>query len=123
LDTFFSGFSQWGFVSSGDELPYLPEHTGQLRLGLNAERWELWGSYRWQSQMREEPGSGPATLGLHTDSLAIIDLTAMYRVSDQWRVHLMLQNLANESSVVSHRPFGARPNRPRSTVLRIKYTN
>ena len=53
---FLSGFPQWGLVREGDELPYLPRHRVQARVGLSGVAWELSAALKHQVKMREEPG-------------------------------------------------------------------
>jgi len=121
-ETFLSGFSQWGTVIAGDELPYLPEHTVQLQAGVSNERWRFWGTAKSRSEMRELPGAGSISQDLHSDSLTTLDLTAGLFVNEHWEGQLIVQNVGDEASIVSHRPFGARPNRSRAIIGRVKYS-
>ena len=57
-ETFFSGFSQWGLVRAGDELPYVPESTGNARVSFFRNDWSVEASLDFQSKMREVPGLG-----------------------------------------------------------------
>ena len=118
---FFSGFSQWGLVQKGDAVPYIPEHSGQLRLGLAASNWGLDATVKMREQTREVPGAGSVVSDLHSDGYAILDLGANYQLNERTRLGLVVHNVTDEAAIVSHRPFGARPNRPRSVVGRIVY--
>ena len=120
-ESFFSQFSQWGLVRKGDALPYLPEHRGQLQVGLVADRWRVWTSVNAQSQMREEAGKGDIDLGLYADSFTTVDVSGVWVLDDHWEAQLRIKNVLDESAVVSHRPYGARPNRTRSVMGSIKY--
>ena len=120
-ESFFSQFSQWGLVRKGDALPYLPEHRGQLQVGLVADRWRVWTSVNAQSQMREEAGKGDIDLGLYADSFTTVDVSGVWVIDDHWEAQLRIKNVLDESAVVSHRPYGARPNRTRSVMGSIKY--
>ena len=119
--TFYSGFPQWGLVREGDELPYLPESIARLEVLLIKDDWELLGAVKHQSSMREEPGQGPIEEGLYGEELTIVDLSASWHFSESGTLQLLMTNLADEQKIVAHRPFGARPNRPFSAVLRVKY--
>ncbi|MEM7100262.1 MAG: TonB-dependent receptor [Pseudomonadota bacterium] len=118
---FLSQFVQWGVVEEGDELPYLPEHLGRLQLTLDSGRWTLGASIRFQSQMREEPGDGDIEDGLHTDDLLVVDLEASWLFSTQTMLQLIVQNVDDDASIVAHRPFGARPNRGRAVIARLRH--
>ena len=119
---FLSGFSQWGLVREGDELPYLPRHRAFARMGLVGGAWELSAAVKHQVRMREEPGTGPVADGLHADALTTVDLTASWRPRESTLLQLVVGNLTNEAAIVSHRPFGARPNRPRWLTVRVRQT-
>ena len=120
-ESFFSQFSQWGLVRKGDALPYLPAHRGQLQVGLVADRWRVWTSVNAQSQMREEAGKGDVDLGLHADRFTTVDVSGVWVIDDHWEAQFRVKNVLDESAVVSHRPYGARPNRTRSVMGSIKY--
>ena len=119
--SFLSQFPQWGLVRRGDELPYLPEHIGRASASLMTGRWEASAAVRGQAQMREEPGYENLEDGLHADGFLVLDLALSRRFGDTMLVQFLVGNATDEAAIVSHRPFGARPNRPRSLVGRIKY--
>ena len=119
---FLSQFSQWGLVRVGDELPYLPAHVGRAGLRLLHGRWDASAVVRGQTQMRERPGSEAIEDDLHTDGFLVLDLSLRRTFLDAWLAQLTLSNATDEAAIVSHRPFGARPNRPRSIVARVKYS-
>ncbi|RZO74853.1 MAG: TonB-dependent receptor [OM182 bacterium] len=119
--TFFSGFSQWGLVKAEDELPYLPEHTGQIGIGIEGGKWSLISNIKFQSKMREEPGQGVIEEGLHADDYVTADVTASYFHNDKMTIQIIMQNVTDEAVIIAHRPYGARPNHPRSLIGRIKY--
>ena len=119
--SFLSQFPQWGLVRRGDELPYLPEHIGRASARLMTGRWEASAAVRGQAQMREEPGYESLEDGLHADGFLVLDLALSRRFGDATLVQFLVGNATDEAAIVSHRPFGARPNRPRSLVARIKY--
>ena len=119
--SFLSQFAQWGLVRSGDELPYLPEHVGRATAKLAAGPWEASVGLRGQAQMRETPGQQAIADGLHTDGYAVLDIAVGRRFGEALLVQFLLGNALDEAAIVAHRPFGARPNRPRSLVARMKY--
>lgn len=120
--TFLSNFSQWGIVQAGDSLPYLPTHLGQALFGVTGNRWDVNATLKFQEQMREVPGSGALDQALHADGYISMDLSAGWQATKDLKLQLTVQNVTNESAIISHRPFGARPNMPRSFIVRLKYT-
>ena len=91
-------------------------------MGLVGGVWELSAAVKHQVKMREEPGTGPVADGLHADALTTVDLTASWRPRESTLLQLVVGNLTNEAAIVSHRPFGARPNRPRWLTVRVRQT-
>ena len=120
--SFLSSFSQWGAVEKGDELPYLPEHVARVQLGLQTWQWDAYIAINHQSEMRNEAGTGHDELAQFTDAYTTVDLSAAWQVRPQWLVQLSIDNLTNEEAIVSWRPFGARPLKPRSVRGRVKYS-
>lgn len=118
--SFLSGFSQWSLVQEGDALPYLPTHRAQLRLGLADGAWELAAALKFQSPMREEPGVDAVESGLHADALTTLDITGTRQLRESTRAQVIVGNVTNEVAIVAHRPYGARPNRPRWITLRLQ---
>jgi len=118
---FSSSFNQWGIVSKGDELPYTPEHTARLDVGLSAYSWDSNIAIKYRSEMLETAGTGVALQGVKAEALTTIDWAGNYYVDDQLSFQLKVENIADEIKVVSRRPLGARPNKPRSFVASAKY--
>ena len=46
--SFFSNYIAWGIVQIGDQLPYIPEHSGVASVSLESEVWSLIGSVKFQ---------------------------------------------------------------------------
>ena len=120
-NSFLSQFSQWGLVKKGDELPYVPEYVGRWQVGLGNGEWSVDGAVKYQHEMREGPGIGALIPGRQTESLATLDLSGTWYISDSLTVKLMVRNATDESAIVSHRPYAARPNLPRMIMGQVKY--
>tara|TARA_R110000751_G_scaffold98096_4_gene190888 strand:+ start:45444 stop:47669 length:2226 start_codon:yes stop_codon:yes gene_type:complete len=119
--SFNSTFSQWGNVTVGDELPYLPENQFNLQVGLAGENWQLDLAYKYVAEMSEASGTGVELSGAMTSDISQIDLAAWYQINDSLRLYSKLDNLTDEANIVSRRPFGARPGKPRQFMLGAKY--
>ena len=107
-------------MRAGDELPYVPESTGNARVSFFRNDWSVEASLDFQSKCGV-PGAGLINEDLHADDFTTIDLTVSYRASETLTWQLLLLMPSDEAAIVSHRPFGARPNRPRSLIGRVKY--
>ncbi len=129
-DRFVSNFSLWnpGFfegvqlpVRPGDELPYTPAHQARFQAGLESLRWSANLAISYVSEMREVPGQGSYREGESTDDYALVELSSSYDLTDEWSVTFIVENLTDKATIVSRRPFGARPNLPRQFKLGISY--
>jgi Fe(3+) dicitrate transport protein len=120
-NTFRSDFSQWGSVESGDELPYLPDHQFNLQWGLGTDIWQVAISYKYIAKMLEAAGTGTELEGVSADSVNQFDLSAWFQFDPSLRVYAKLDNLTDEVDIISRRPFGARPGKPRQFILGAKY--
>ena len=114
---FSSSFSQWGNVSEGDELPYVPNHQLNVKAGLEKDKWDMNLSVSYTGSMKESAGNNADEV----DSYVVTDLAAAYQVSKPLRLQLVVDNVFDEVAVVSRRPFGARPNKPRTINASLKY--
>ena len=118
---FESEFSQWGQVKIGDELPYLPEHQVSLEVGLAGDNWRLVSLVKYVSAMSEAAGDNTELSGFETDEIVQMDLSASYRLNDNIKFYGKVDNVTDEISMVSRRPFGARPGKPRQISAGFKY--
>lgn len=119
--SFLSQFSQWKLVKKGDELPYVPKYVGRWQVGIESSRWALNAALKYQHEMREAPGVGSLIPGKQTESLATLDLSATWFLNDDLNLRVMVRNATDESAIVSHRPYAARPNLPRMLLAEVKY--
>ena len=120
-NSFESDFSQWGSVTQGDELAYLPEHQINLQISLKGAKWQVNTNFKYISEMLESAGLNTELSGLSTESMINIDLSAYYQYNSQLKLYTKIDNLSDEINIVSRRPFGARPSKPRQVIAGIKY--
>jgi Fe(3+) dicitrate transport protein len=122
LESFASEDPIFGAVSKGDELPYVPRHEGRVNVGFELAPAGGYLSANYVSRMREQAGSGPLAQALTTDSQLTLDAGLQYQFQEpvRLRVYVQARNLLDEHSLASRRPFGARPNPPRSLQLGAK---
>ena len=120
-ESFLSQFSQWGLVNFGDELPYIPRHVGRLDISFTRGYWSFDFATKHQHEMREVPGAGPVEDRLHTETLTSIDLAVTRTINKKFEIQLLIRNVGDVAKIISHRPYGARPNAPRAILGRIGY--
>ncbi len=120
-NNFSSDFALWRDISKGDPVPYLPAHQAALNVGLDTENWRHRLSIKYIGEMNEQAGVNGDLDGKKTPSLTIIDLASIYYLSPAVEAYLNIDNLLDRQEIVSRRPFGARPNKPREIKIGAKY--
>lgn len=118
--SFTSDNPQWGDVSVGDELPYLPAHQLTVQAGIGGDDWEFSASGRFNSSMRDIAGNGDVTEDQRTDAFFVVDLAANYDFGDVGIGYVTVGNLLDRANIVSRRPYGARPSAPRLIIFGYK---
>lgn len=120
-NSFSSDFDEWGDVASGDALPYLPEQLLWVSAGAEGERWSADLSATYVGEMREVAGQGTIPAGERIDSALIFDLAASWRIAGELELFGKVENLFDETYLAARRPSGARPGRPRTAFLGVRY--
>jgi Fe(3+) dicitrate transport protein len=116
-NSFVSGFSEWGNVNKGDELPYLPPHQLQLGTGLAGARWDLSLSAVYVDAMRVVAGQGSVPANERTDEHWVVDIAGSYSATANLSLFARLENAFDETYVAARRPAGLRPGRPRTGLV------
>ena len=119
--SFDSTFAQWGDVTKGDELPYLPNHQLTFNLGLEGNAWSFNLAMKYRSSMKEVAGTGQPLSGVEVPSLTTVNVSAAYELGNYGRIYAKVDNLFDEAEIVSRRPYGARSGVPRQFTLGYKY--
>ena len=120
-EAFNSDFAQWGEVRKGDELPYLPTHQATFNLGIDGDVWRINMALKYISAMNEAAGRGVALSGVKTDASTVIDVSASYDIGQYGRIYAKVDNITDEADIISRRPYGARPSKPRQFSIGYKY--
>ena len=119
-NSFVSDNPQFGAVQRGDELPYVPEHQGSVSAGAVFPTFGVNLTGRAMSAMRESAGQGEASPSELTDAHVVFGALLWFSPVDWAQIYLKADNLFNEQYIVSRRPFGARPGRPRFVALGLR---
>jgi Fe(3+) dicitrate transport protein len=118
--SFNSSFDEWGNVTDGDELPYIPEHQVYVHAGVEADKWLVNASAKFVDEMRTVAGSGSIPSGSGTDEHIVLDVTGEYEVYKDTRLFATVYNVTDEEYVAARRPAGARPGAPRTVLAGLK---
>jgi len=120
--SFVSDYPLWGTVEEGDRLPYVPEHQGSVELVLATRKAGLGVTGSLRGPMRDVAGQGPIPEIERVPATATFDLSADWSFTEELRLYGLVRNLTDAATVVSLRPYGARPDAPRAFVLGLKLT-
>ena len=118
--SFQSDFSEWGDVTKGDELPYVPEHQLTLNAGLEGQVWRVFLTVNYVDDARADAGSGAIAPQERIDSRTLVDLSGEYDLSEKLHLFASVENLSDEVYNVAMRPAGARPGAPRTVLAGVK---
>ncbi len=119
--SFASASPQFGIVEAGDALPYLPVHVASLKLAGGMKKWGLWGTLAYNGQMRDTPSQGAIPEAQRVDRFVTLDLGGRVWVNERASIYMNMMNVTGAEYMVSRRPFGARPGRPRFASIGFKY--
>lgn len=118
--SFKSDFEEWGIVSAGFELPYMPRHAFNVRVGVEGERWRVNMAGNYIDEMRTVAGQGSVPTSESTESAFVVDLAAGYKLTDKAELIARVENLTDEVWISSRRPAGVRPGPPRMVYLGMR---
>jgi len=118
---FVSAFDEWGNVTAGDELPYIPEHQFFVSAGVVAPKWEMHVAGKYVDEMRTQAGSGSIPANQGTDAHFVVDLAGEIEIFDNTRLFGTVDNLFDAEYVAARRPAGARPGKPMTALAGIKF--
>ncbi|WP_111979260.1 TonB-dependent receptor family protein [Algibacillus agarilyticus] len=120
-ESFNSDFPQWGNITAGDEVPYMPNHQLSVLASIVHGQWQLNLLAKYTGEMQEAAGSGVELSDKVIEAHTTFDLSANYSLSAQHSLYAKIDNLTDEDHLVSRRPDGARPTKPRQGVIGYKF--
>ncbi len=123
LTDFISTHPLFGNVRAGDEMTYVPALQAALVASFIAGPVDAGVSLGMVSAMRDVPGQDPfsaETAHEWTDAQAVVDVVVSAELAPGWRLSTKVDNLLDQRAIVSRRPFGARPSKPRTLLLSLE---
>ena len=108
-------------IKEGNEIGYLPEHRLNVQIGIAKDKWAANVSALYQSEMRNIPGEGSIDSSERIDAYTVIDISANYQIHPSFKLYSTLDNALGNEYVVSAKPYGFRPGKPRSINVGAKY--
>lgn len=120
-ESFQSSNPQFSNVEAGFELPYLPEHRAHAAFELSHPLGSVALSVSHLSAMRDTAGRGEIAADEGSDAHTVLDLSARAPLTRELGLFARIDNLLDEEYVVSRRPFGARPGKPLTAILGLRW--
>jgi Fe(3+) dicitrate transport protein len=123
LTDFVSTHPLFGTVAANDEMTYVPALQGALVGAVTMGAVDAGLSVGLISAMRDVPGQAAwsaATAHEWTDAQAVVDATVSVEVVPGWRIATRVDNVLDQRAIVSRRPFGARPGKPRAILVSLE---
>lgn len=130
-ETFINGGGDWGsgLITKGDFIPFISPHLFTASVGVECNQFNITLMGRYVSNTRTKPGRSksvfPAQNIAYTDvnaipTFLIIDLSANYKINNQFTIFSTLGNMTNNKTIVANLPQGYRPNMPLNIMAGIK---
>ncbi len=114
--------SIFSYGKEGNKVPYIPDLTFSLGTGIETDKWNLlltasyvgatFTSANNVTQAFNGDGNPDIRFG-KTDSYFVVDFSANYMISDKIKIFAGVQNLLDNSYIVSRQPDGVRGGMPR----------
>ena len=108
-------------VVQGGDIISVPNHQAAVTAGIASKRWGslvLGGTY--VDSIRQTPGIGDPGPSDETDPYVIFDAAGTLQVTEVLAVYAKAENILDNQYIISRRPFGARPGRPRFFYAGVK---
>jgi Fe(3+) dicitrate transport protein len=110
-------------VRRGDRLADIPEQLFSLRAGLEHNSgWNTYAVAKYTDELCVSVGCNrDGTRYDRTESLLVVDAVSHYAFNPSATAFLKVENLFDEQAIVSRAPDGARPNKPRTASVGVRF--
>jgi Fe(3+) dicitrate transport protein len=121
--SFNSTFEGWGQVLEGDRIPFIATHQANGRIALECRRGSVHVNATYVSDMPAQAGPSADEPSLQVPAFTVVDLGGTYRFTPGIEAFATVQNMLNNTYLVSLVPAGARPGMPRAIQagLRLRF--
>lgn len=111
-------------VEDGDLLASVPEHTWSVRTGIETGFGaSAYLVAKYTDEMCVNVGCNrDGGRYDYTEDLLVLDLIGRYQFNDNVVSYLKVENIADETAIVSRQPDGARPNKPRTVSVGVDWS-
>ena len=119
FDTDIADTDFFGDVGKGDPIPYIPRHQAQLGIGYERSNWGAYLNARYSSEVCTRASCGAFE---KTDKNLILDLAGNVQLSESVNVFARIENLTNAQDIVARQPYGARPTKPLTAFIGVRFS-
>lgn len=117
---FASAYGPWGTVEAGDTMPFVPKHQFNVAVSLEDEKWAMTVNVNYVAEARASAGQGSIAANDAIEDRVVVDFEAEYQISENLGVFAAVDNVFDETYLVSRTPAGARPGKPLSFQIGLK---
>jgi len=111
----------WGAVSTGDRVPYIPQHQLNISLGFSHQLYELNFNGRYNGAFNTRGTNGGILDPLALEDNVVIDFSAKYHLTSQISLTANIINLFDEVYAAARVPAGFRPGHPFGAYAGIQF--
>lgn len=108
----------WGPVENGQPIPYIPENQMQLSVGYDNSEWNIFTNLNYVDGTCTKPACGAFQ---QTEDRLIVDLASEFDINESTSIYATIDNLFDDDSIVAREPYGARPDKPRTARVGVKF--
>ena len=108
----------WDDVTSGNEMPYIPDLQYNVRTGLVFDNLSTYLNYHWQAEVYSD---GANTATSKVDSYGVLDWSAFYPIAKDVEIFGKVTNLLDKEYAVSNMPDLWRAGAPRIASIGLKF--
>lgn len=118
--------NQNGSLQDGDLLRYVPENVLNAQLGLEFHSgWSTYLNLSYIDEMCHDNSCDRAGVDdrfITTDDTLIFDLVSQYPLNEMTSLYVKVDNLLDDQDIVARSPGGARPSKPRTAIVGVKFS-
>lgn len=109
----------WGTVEKGDAMPYVPKNQVALSMGAELSAFVVHSQLRYVSDSHADLTDSDLNA---INSRVVWDLAAKYRIDDNQKVYLSVDNLFDKTYIANRANGGIQPGKPRTLQLGYTYS-
>jgi len=108
----------FGDVRKGDPVPYVPDNQAFASIGLEKGDWSSYLSINYVDKTCTQASCDKFE---RTDARTLFDLGVHYRFSPKLELYTTIENLTDQQYIAARQPYGARPGKPRTWKVGMRW--